>query len=489
MPSSPAITLLGLGPGDPKHLTCEAWEALESAGEVWLRTAQHPAVAGLPDGLVVHSFDSYYDEEDDFAVVYERIVAEVLRLGARPQGVVYAVPGHPLVAEATGPEILRRAAKLGLSTRVVEGLSFLEPLWTALGEDPLPHICIVDALDLMMAHHPPFPPSHPALIAQLHSREVAAEVKLTLMAVYPDEHLVRLVHAAGTEGKAVEELPLHAIDQSERIGLLTSLYLPPLEANTAFEDFQELIAHLRAPEGCPWDREQDHQTLRPNLIEEAFEALAAIDADDPAALREELGDLLLQIVLHAQIAAEYGEFTMSDVLLGIHTKLVRRHPHVFGDADIQDAEKVIQKWERLKEAERHANGDEAKGLLDGIPAAMPALAVADAYQKRAARVGFEWPEIKGVWDKLEEELGELRAAETPEAREEEIGDVLFVLANLARWFKVDPETALRQTNAKFYQRFTAIEAEAQRQGRALSDMTLEEMDVVWNAAKGHSAGR
>lgn len=484
MPHNPAITLLGLGPGDPKHLTREAWQVLENAGEVWLRTAQHPAVAGFPPGITSHSFDSIYEEEDDFAVVYERIVAEVLRLAERPAGVVYAVPGHPLVAESTGPEIRRRAAQQGLAVQLVEGLSFLEPTWTALGEDPLPHTSIVDALDLVAAHHPPFPPSRPALIAQVHSNFVASELKLTLMALYPDEHPVRLVHAAGTSAERVEDLPLHAMDQSKHTGLLTSLYVPPLGPNTAFEDFQELIAHLRAPEGCPWDREQTHQTLRPNLLEEAYETLAALDADDPAALREELGDLLLQIVLHAQIAAEYGEFTMSDVLLGIHTKLVRRHPHVFGDADIQDAEKVIQNWERLKEQERKANGEGAKGLLDGIPAAMPALAVADAYQKRAARVGFEWPEIKGVWDKLAEELAELKAAQTPEDQAEELGDVLFVVANLARWLGAEPETALRQTNAKFYQRFTAIEAEAGRQGRALSDMTLEEMDAVWEKAKG-----
>ncbi len=480
---TPAITLLGLGPGDPAHLTRQAWETLENAREVWLRTAQHPAVAGFPPGLTIHSFDSIYEDEDDFAVVYARIVAEVLRLAERPEGVIYAVPGHPLVAESTGPEIRRQAAARGLTVKVIEGLSFLEPTFTALAADPLPHTAIVDALDLLAAHHPPFPPSHPALIAQVHSNFVASELKLTLMALYPDEHPIRLVHAAGTPAEQVEDLPLHAIDQSAHTGLLTSLYLPALGENTAFEDFQELIAHLRAPEGCPWDREQTHQTLRPNLLEEAYETLAALDADDPVALREELGDLLLQIVLHAQIAAEYGEFTMSDVLLGIHTKLVRRHPHVFGDAVIEDAGKVIQNWEKLKEQERQANGEEVKGLLDGIPVAMPALAVADAYQKRAARVGFEWPFIQGVWDKLDEELAELKAAVTPEHQAEELGDVLFVVANLARWLGAEPETALRAANAKFYQRFTAIEAEARRQNRPLSDLTLEEMDAIWNAAK------
>jgi tetrapyrrole methylase family protein/MazG family protein len=365
----------------------------------------------------------------------------------------------------------------------VEGISFLEPALAALGIDALPQLTVVDALELAVAHHPSFPPSIPALIAQIHSKVVAGEVKITLMAEYPDEHLVKLVHGAGTAGVLVEELPLHAIDQGEHIGLLTALYLPPLGENTSFEDFQELIAHLRAPEGCPWDREQTHQTLRTNLLEESYEALNAIDKDDPAEMQEEFGDLLLQIVLQAQIAAEYGEFTMSDVIHAIHAKLVRRHPHVFGDLELGEAEAVIKNWERLKEQERKDNGEEVKGLLDGIPVAMPSLSVADNYQRRAARVGFDWPDINGVIDKILEEVEEFRQAEDPAAQTEEFGDLLFALVNLARWIKVDPETALRETNVKFKRRFAVIEQAAKEQERKLSDMTLEEMDAIWEQSK------
>jgi tetrapyrrole methylase family protein/MazG family protein len=256
-----------------------------------------------------------------------------------------------------------------------------------------------------------------------------------------------------------------------------------LGQHTAFEDFQELIAHLRAPEGCPWDREQTHQTLRPNLLEETYEVLNALDADDADAMREEFGDLLLQIVLHAQIAAEYGEFTMSDVIQSIHTKLVRRHPHVFGDVELGDADRVIENWERLKAQERAEIGDEVKGLLDGINIAMPALAVADAYQRRAARVGFDWPELESVLAKLEEEIAELRAAHTRAEKAEELGDLIFALANVARWLGMDPETALRETNAKFRKRFSLIELEAQKQGRELTDLSLDEMEAIWQSAK------
>ncbi len=342
------ITILGLGPGSPDLLTRQAWQILESATEVYLRTSHHPVVAGLPEQLRVHSFDALYENSESFESVYAQIVERVLDLGRRPQGVVYAVPGHPFVAEATTREIVRRAKQENIPTRIVEGLSFLEPTFTALGIEPIAHTALVDALDLVTAHVPPFPPSAPAIIAQLYSRDVASDVKLTLMAIYPDEHPVKMIHAAGTADELVEDLRLHQIDRSSQIGLLSVLYVPPLEPETSFEAFQEIIAHLRAPDGCPWDREQTHLSLRPSLLEETYELLAALDAEDVAGMREEFGDLLLQIVLHAQIASEYGEFNMADVLRGIHTKIVYRHPHVFGDLNLKDQKEVLQNWERLK---------------------------------------------------------------------------------------------------------------------------------------------
>ncbi len=478
-----AITLLGLGPGDPDLLTRQAWQVLTQADEVYLRTGQHPTVEGFPAGLTVHTFDHLYQQEDTFPQVYTRIVEEVLRLGRRPQGVIYAVPGHPFVAEATAPEIARRARAEGVPLSVIEGISFLEPTFSVLEVDPLPHTAIVDALELVCAHHPPFPPDAPVLIAQLYDRQIAAGVKLTLMALYPDEHPVRLVHGAGTPAVRVEELPLYQIDRNEQIGLLTTLYLPPLGPATSMEAFQELVAHLRAPEGCPWDREQDHQSLRPNLLEEAYEVAEAIDAGDTQAMAEELGDLLLQVVLHAQIASEDNEFTLADVIRGIHTKLVRRHPHVFSDAKLTDPQAVIRNWERLKAAERKANGQSRKGLLDGVSKALPALTQAQTYQQRAARVGFDWPDIQGVLDKVCEEMEEVRNAEDDEARSDEMGDLLFALVNLARWLKVDAESALREANTRFRTRFAYIEQTARQQGRSLDELSLDEMDALWNEAK------
>jgi tetrapyrrole methylase family protein/MazG family protein len=477
------VTLLGLGPGDPQLLTREAWETLEAVSEVYLRTRQHPTVAGLPSHLQVHSFDDLYEQLEDYEQVYAAIVERVLELGRRPEGVLYAVPGHPFVAESTSPEIARRAREQGLAVRVVEGLSFIEPTLTALGADLLPRSSVMDALELAVLHHPLFPPDAPALIAQLHSAELAAEVKITLMAVYPNEHPVRLVHAAGTPDAEVEELPLYQIDRSIKIGPLTSLYLLALGPQTSFEAFQELIAHLRAPEGCPWDRQQTHQSLRPNLLEEAYEVLNALDEGDADTMREEFGDLLLQVVLHAQIAAEDGEFTMAEVLHGIHAKLVHRHPHVFGDLKLDDARAVKQTWEHIKAEERQNSGKQGGGLLNGVPLSFPALAQADAYQKRTARVGFDWPDISGVLVKVAEELKELDDEQKGEAQAAEFGDLLFALVNWARWKDIDAESALRQANQRFRGRFAHIEAAAVQQGRALDELSLEEMDQLWEQAK------
>jgi tetrapyrrole methylase family protein/MazG family protein len=478
------ITLLGLGPGDPALLTRQAWQILEEAPEIYLRTRQHSALSGFPPGLRVYSFDHLYENGESFESVYEQIVNQVLALGSRPQGVIYAVPGHPFVAEATSPEIVRRARQSDIPVQVVEGLSFLDATFGLLGVDPFPHTALVDALELASLHFPPFPPVTPALIAQIHSPAVAAEVKLVLTALYPDEHPVQLVHRAGMPQAQVEALPLYAIDRSPGIGLQTCLYLPPLAGNTSFEDFQEIIAHLRAPEGCPWDREQTHQSLRPHLLEESYEVLSALDAEDPDALREELGDLLLQIVLHAQIASEYGEFNMSDVLRAIHAKLVLRHPHVFTDLRIPDPQGVIENWERIKAAEREASGKQEEGLLAGVSLSLPALSQAQSYQERAARVGFDWPEIRGVLDKIAEEVEEVRAASAPEEKAGEVGDLLFAVVNLARWVGLDAESALREANARFRRRFARIEAAARAEGRPLAEFSLEDLDALWEAAKG-----
>jgi tetrapyrrole methylase family protein/MazG family protein len=324
-------------------------------------------------------------------------------------------------------------------------------------------------------------------VAQVYSREIAAEVKVTLMEVYPDEHPIRLVHAAGTAQARVEDLPLYALDRSQFTGLLTTLYVPPLAPATSFESFQEVIAHLRAPDGCPWDREQTHRSLRAYLLEETYEVLAALDSGDVSSLREELGDLLLQIVLHAQIASEEGEFRLSDMLQQVNAKLVYRHPHVFGDTQVEGVEHVLVNWERLKAQEKEKNGQSHASLLSGVPLALPALVQAEQYQRRAARVGFQWPTLQPVLDKAQEELQEVRQAQSAEERLREVGDLLFAVVNLARTLEADAENALREANARFRGRFEFIEQAARQQGIAVSDLSIEQMLALWQQAKQDSA--
>ncbi|HEY67903.1 MAG TPA: nucleoside triphosphate pyrophosphohydrolase [Thermoflexia bacterium] len=475
-----SITIVGLGPGDPRHLTREAWDVLEAANEVWLRTAHHPTVAGLPPHLTLHSFDHLYEEAEGFAQVYDAIAGEILRLGQRPEGVIYAVPGHPLVGEATVAQILSRAKEADLAVRIVEGLSFVEPTLTALRIDPLAGLQVYDAVELAACYHPPLNPDLPALVGQLYSRTLAADVKLTLMNQYPDDHKVVLVHAAGTSEQRVVRLPLYELDRRDDVAHLTTLYIPSLPGVTSFEGLQDTVAHLRAPDGCPWDREQTHESLRTGLLEEAYEALAAIDAGDVQALQEELGDLLLQVLLQTQIATEEGEFKMAQVIAGIDAKLKHRHPHVWGGRRVSGTGEVLQRWEELKREEK----GEGRSVLDGVPAILPALQQADTYSRRAARVGFDWTGVGGVADKVREEIAEVEAAATTEEREAELGDLLFAVVNWARWLGVDPEAALRKANARFAHRFRSMERMARERGLDMTALTIDELEPLWREAKG-----
>jgi tetrapyrrole methylase family protein/MazG family protein len=478
-----SITILGLGPGQVEQLTLEAWRILENASEVFLRTAHHPLREALPSQVSYHSFDEFYDTASDFAALYQQIAEKVLELGQRSQGVIYAVPGHPFVGEQTTPVILELARANHIPVRIVEGLSFIEPSLTALEIDGITGLQIHDAAEIAAMHHPPLNSDWPALIAQVYSQHIASHLKLTLMNQYPDNMPVKLVHAAGTAEQMVEEMPLYEIDRSQHIAHLTSLYIPAMPEASSFEAVQEVMAHLRAPEGCPWDREQDHRSLRPYLLEEAYEVLEALDKEDYEALAEEMGDLLLQIVFHAQIATEEGEFAMRDVIRHIVNKMVRRHPHVWSDAEVDGAEHVVANWETIKAQEQMEKGAKArKSQLDGVPLALPALVQAFRIQEKAAAVGFDWPQIAPVIDKVQEEIGEIQAASDDE-KLHEFGDLLFAVVNWARWAKIDPESALRETNLRFRRRFAFIEEAARQNGHSLREMSLEQMDALWDSAK------
>ena len=336
-------------------------------------------------------------------------------------------------------------------------LALVASAFETLRLDPPSKLILLEARTLSSAHIPPFPPDIPALLTGVDSRELALHLKKVLLAVYPEDFVALVVN----KGKKKEErLNTLGIDDFFET---TCLYIPSLGDGTSLKSFAEIVAHLRAPDGCPWDREQTHASLRNHLLEESYETLSAIDSGDAESMREEFGDLLLQIILNAQIAQEFDEFLLTDVIKGIYDKIVRRHPHVFGDVKMDDVNGVLQNWEKLKEDERKKKKED-KGLLDGVPMALPALIQAQEYQDRAARVGFDWPEIEGVLEKIREEIEEVKQSENPEELSAELGDLFFALVNLARWKKVDAESALRGTNMKFKMRFAYVEQGAKEAG-------------------------
>jgi MazG family protein len=257
-----------------------------------------------------------------------------------------------------------------------------------------------------------------------------------------------------------------------------------------FEDLVAVQARLRAPGGCPWDREQTHRTLRTYLIEEAYEVLDAIEREDAPHLAEELGDLLLQVLFHADLAREAGAFDISDVIKGIHDKLIRRHPHVFGDVKAETAGEVLKKWAELKAKEKKAEQQAPASILDGVPRHLPALVEAYQITRRAAQVGFDWESVEGIFEKLQEEIRELNAAlreSNSRAAEEEVGDILFSAVNLARFLGLDPEVALKHSNLKFKRRFQDMERRAAAAGRPLPQLSKEELEYLWEGAKAHEA--
>jgi tetrapyrrole methylase family protein/MazG family protein len=376
-----------------------------------------------------------------------------------------------------------------LSIPLMENLIFINQLFVVLGMSDFSQISLVDAQYLYNKHYPTFPPDVPAIITKFNSSELASHVKTVLRVVYPQQHAVKIIQFNNENvldtatSYEVENLPLEGIDKSELLGDATSLFIPPLGENTSFESFQEIVAHLRAPDGCPWDKKQTHQSLREHLVSETYEVLAALDANNSEDICEEFGDLLLQIVLHAQIAAETNEFGMADVVHGIYTKIVRRHPHVFGDLNIHDVDGVLRNWENLKAKERAENGkngengERPKGLLEGVPLALPALIQAQEYQERVERVGFLLPDLRATLEKLQKILSNLAAMESP-INSDQIGQFLYTVVGLAIKSKVDAESALREANTRLRVHISSLEEQAHNDGIKLAELAKEKQGIL-----------
>lgn len=477
------ITIIGLGAGDLSQLPLGIYRKLTDSEHLFLRTKEHPVIKELEaEGITYQSFDEIYEKHDQFESVYDEIV-DILKKEAKTKDIVYAVPGHPMVAEKTTQLLLEDET---LQVKIEGGQSFIDPLLASLKIDPIEGFQFLDALtfekdELQLSQH--------IIICQVYDQYIASNVKLTLMEQFPDDYEVYIVTAAGSKDEKITKVPLYELDRGVEVNNLTSVYVPPVKEEELlyhdFRTFRRVIAALRGPDGCPWDQKQTHESLKKYLLEETYEVLDAIDSGDDDHLAEELGDVLLQILLHAQIGEDEGMFTIDDVIRGISEKMIRRHPHVFGDSTADTAEEVVSNWEQIKRLEKGSKDDELS-ILEDVTKGLPGLMKAVQYQKKAAKVGFDWDDVEPMWEKVFEEIHEYKEAVANKQKGEavqEFGDILFALANIARFYKFDPEEALAMTNQKFARRFKFIETEIKKQGLKIEEQTLEQLDAIWEKAK------
>jgi tetrapyrrole methylase family protein/MazG family protein len=428
---------------------------------VIVRTLQHPAAAELAAARVVQSCDDLY-QHATFEEVYDAIADRVVE-AAQGAKTIYAVPGSALVGELAVARLRGRVDAVMLA-----GESFIDAVLAAVGYDPLDR-----GLRVLNGHGLPYPLviDGPTIVAHLDRPVVLADVSSRLSRVVEAGTVATIVINAGGPDEVVARSPIDEVDSS-LAGLRTSMFIDPTPGGMV--GAIQVMARLR--EECPWDRKQTHESLVKNLIEETYELVEAIGSGSEGQLEDELGDVLLQVLFHSNIARQTGAFEIEDVAEVLRQKLVRRHPHVFADVEVDDAEEVKANWEQIKEAER---GEARQSLLDGVPVGIPALERAAKIQRRAAEVGFDWPQAAPVLDKLSEEVEELREAVVQLNRvPEELGDVLFTVVNLARHLTVDPELALRGAIDRFISRFEEMELMGPLEG-----LSLAELDERWEKAK------
>lgn len=478
------LKIMGLGPGAYEALTIGALKELKNNKNIYFRTEKHPTVDFLKDeGIKFKSYDHAYEKYDSFDDVYKYIAEDLITKIKDDEDLIYAVPGHPLVAEKSVINLIELCKENNIQYEVLPAVSFVDAMMEALQVDPIEGVKIIDAFDMK---NQILDKRVGTIITQVYNNFIASEVKLRLLEGYEDDTEIIFVRAAGVEGlESIRKIPLYELDWQEDIDYLTSIYIPKDLGNKKdFQDLLDIIETLRNPGGCPWDREQTHESLKSALLEECYEVIDAIENEDEDALIEELGDVLLQVVFHASIGKEDGYFDIMDVIGGISNKMINRHPHVFGNEQANTSEQVLVNWDEIKKEEKGIKTltEEMQNIAKSLPATTRAYKV----QKKAKKVGFDWDDVNCAMDKVKEELNEIKEVYNCEDKsiiEGEVGDLLFACINVARFLEVDGELALDKTIKKFIKRFSYIENEAIKNNKNLKDMTLEEMDKLWEEAK------
>ncbi|SHJ70861.1 tetrapyrrole methylase family protein / MazG family protein [Clostridium amylolyticum] len=478
------INIIGLGPGAADALTLGSLRLLKNSDDIMLRTAKHPTIDFINDeGINYLTYDYAYDKFKSFDEVYDFIAKDLVEKHKEKGDLVYAVPGHPLVAEKSVELLIHLAEEENIEVNIVPAVSFIDAVLESLKLDPVKGLKLIDAFD--MANQIP-DKRVGTVITQVYNKFIASEVKIKLLDFYEDETEIFFVRAAGIKGEeSIRKIKLYELDWQEDIDYLTSLYIPEAPDNKKdFYEFVDIIDTLRAPGGCPWDREQSHDSLKKALIEESYEVIEAIEEMDDNKLVEELGDLLLQVVFHASIGKEEGYFNINDVVEGISKKMIYRHPHVFGDTQVSGSKEVLKNWDELKRKEQglKTTTDE----LNHVAKSLPALIRAEKVQKKASKVGFDWDKAEDALNKIFEEAEELKDVYKLQNKAkilDEMGDLLFAAVNTCRFLNIDPEEALNSTTNKFIKRFSYVEKCAMSMGKTLNDMSLKDMDFYWDEAK------
>ncbi|MHB9942740.1 nucleoside triphosphate pyrophosphohydrolase [Clostridium sporogenes] len=478
------INIIGLGPGAKESITLGTIDSLKTVDKVFLRTEKHPTVEYINKlGITYETFDGEYEVGESFDDVYNSIAKSLIEASKDYSDIIYAVPGHPLVAEKSVDILIKLCRQNNIKFKILPAVSFVDALMESLLLDPVEGLKIIDAFDIK---NQVMDKRIGTIITQVYDKFIASEVKLNLMNYYKDDTEIFFVRAAGIEGlEEIRKIPLYELDRQHNIDHLTSVYIPKVSNNNYdFMDLLDIMDKLRGEDGCPWDKEQTHTSLKKYLIEESYEVIEAIDNKDVDMLIEELGDVLLQVVFHSQIGKEDGFFEIKDVIQSICDKMINRHPHVFSDLEINNSNEVLENWDKIKSMEQ---GNETyTDSIRHIAKTLPALMRADKVQKKAAKVGFDWENIEDAMKKIIEEYKEIEDVYKSKNKVkilEEIGDLLFSVVNVARFLDIDPENALNYSIDKFINRFQYIEDEAIAMGRSLDNMSLEEMDELWKEAK------
>ncbi len=484
------IYILGLGPGDVDSLTIGVVNRVKSGDKNYLRTENHPTVEYFKNNNISYkSYDYVYEKEEQFIDVYQYIVDDLIERAKEYKVINYLVPGSPLVAEKT-VEILLKKEEENLEIEILTGMSFIEPVIQLVGRDPVEGLKIIDGVEFSFSD---IDINVDCIVTQVYNMRVASNIKLILSEVYGDEYEVYLINSAGVKGQ--EEIlptPIYDLDRIGKIGCLTSIFIPRVDKISkkiySIADIIDTMEILRSDKGCPWDREQTHKSIRECVIEEAYEVVDAIDREDRDGLIEELGDLLLQIIFHSQIALEEGEFNLYNITTELNKKLIYRHPHVFNEKKVENSSEIVYNWNKLKFKDRKV--PTYTDILKDMPK-LPSLMRSFKVQERASQVGFDWDNVDGALDKIKEEYYEvIESIDNSEGGdvekiEEELGDLLFAVVNASRFLCVNPEVALNKAVNKFIKRFEFIEIKSKKMGKKLEEMTLEEMDALWNEAKIH----